>query len=91
MAHVLNYEEIRNRATDGGCVYEELKHPSAKRDAILKLDWDGIDFSCGSFYLMLMECDEEDCMDYNWNYRCWDEMPTPEEMAAAPWKGNPYE
>ena len=29
-------------------------------------------------------------MDYNWNYRCWNEPPTEEEMVNTPWKADPY-
>ena len=86
-AHVMDYNEILKVANNGGSIYEERRgHPG-----ITELTFDGTDFSNDSgAYLMLMECDEEDCMDYNWNYRVWNEIPTNEQMMNTPWKSNPY-
>ena len=86
MAHIMTYEELRSvplRHT----VYEEIKHVKYK---VYPLKYNGIDFTDGVHYLLMCECNEEECMDYNWNYRVWNEMPTIEEMNNTPWKDDPY-
>lgn len=86
MAHVMTYDEIVAAARNARPIYEELRRPH-----VGKLIFDGVDFSADvHHYLMLDECDEEECLDYNWNYRCWDDVPTKEEMLNTPWKPDPY-
>lgn len=86
MAHVMTYDEVVAAARNDRPIYEELRRPHVR-----KLMFDGVDFSADFHdYLLLEECDEEGCPDYNWNYRCWDEPPTEEEMLNTPWKQNPY-
>lgn len=93
MAHVMTYKEII-KVQKGQSVFEELHHIKYK---IHKLIFNGVDFTdtgdnfmrC-SHYLCVQECDEDECPDYNWNYRVWDEMPTQEEMDNVPWKDDPY-
>lgn len=88
MAHIMNYEELR-QIRKGEAIFEQLKNPSIG-PIVYPLYFDGTDFINGTKYLLLCECDEEECMDYNWCYRCWNELPTLEEM-NTPWKDNPYE
>lgn len=86
MAHVMTYDEIVDAAKNDKPIYEELRGPHVK-----ELKFNGIEFSRDAYeYLLLDECDEEECMDYNWNYRCWNEPPTEEEMVNTPWKADPY-
>ena len=88
--HVMDYPEIVKAAKSGQIIYEELKG----QNQIRPLRFDGIDFinvrKGTPCYLLLMECDDEYCMDYNWNYRCWNEEPSLELMKSTPWKDNPY-
>lgn len=88
MAHVMNYAEIEEAANTEAIIYEEIRVTGIVRP----LKFDGVDFvgvkhKC---YLLLMECDEETCPDYNLFYRCWNEEPTEEEMRSTPWKESPY-
>ena len=90
MAHVMNYQELK-LVMMGDQVYEEIKDGT-----IYPLVFNGKDFTTkgkpwlvAEHYLTLAECNEEECMDYNWNYRVWDEMPTEEEQ-KKPWKEDPY-
>ena len=84
MAHVLNYKEILKAAETGTIIYEEIRTTGIVRP----LKFDGVDFvgvkhSCSR---LLMECDEENCPDYNLFYRCWDEEPSEELMKSTPWR-----
>ena len=88
MAHVMDYSEICDAAKQDKIIYEE----SRTLGIVRHLRFDGVDFvgvkhKC---YLLLMECDEADCPDYNLFYRCWDEEPSEELMNNTPWKENPY-
>ena len=88
MAHVMDYSEICDAAKQDKIIYEE----SRTLGIVRPLRFDGVDFvgvkhKC---YLLLMECDEADCSDYNLFYRCWDEEPSEELMNNTPWKENPY-
>ena len=88
MPHVMNYQEICNAAKTGDVIYEE----SRTLGIVRPLRFDGVDFvgvkhKC---YLLLMECDEEECDDYNLFYRCWDQEPSEELMSQTPWKNNPF-
>lgn len=88
MPHVMNYKEIKDAADSGRIIYEEIRTTGIVRP----LRYDGVDFvgvkhNC---YLLLMECDEDDCADYNMFYRCWDEEPSEDLMNKTPWKDNPY-
>lgn len=88
MAHVLNYAEICDAANNDKIIYEE----SRTLGIVRPLKFDGLDFvgvkhNC---YLLLMECNEEECIDYNLHYRCWDEEPSKELMDTTPWKDNPF-
>lgn len=88
MAHVMNYSEICDAAKNGDIIYEE----SHTLGIVRPLRFNGVDFvgvkhSC---YLLLTDCNEKDCPDYNLFYRCWTEEPTEEEMNTVPWKTNPY-
>lgn len=90
MAHVLTYPEIVEASKNNSIIYEEVR----LTDRIRPMKFDGVDFvstESKKHYLLLMECDEEECMDYNYYYRCWNEKPTDEERDKTPWKGNPYE
>jgi hypothetical protein len=84
----MTYEELR-KVPICKPVYEEIKAVNK----VYKLTYDGIDFVDDptniKHFLMLCECDEEECLDYNWNYRVWNEMPTEEEQ-KTPWKDDPY-
>ena len=90
MAHIMTYEELKNMPV-GTLVFEEMKATGK----IYTLVYDGIDFveksdfKAKRQFLMLCECNEEECLDYNWNYRVWNEMPTEEEQ-KTPWKDDPY-
>ena len=93
MAHIMTYSEI-SKVPQGQAIYEEIRHIKYR---VHKLIFNGVDFTDtgadyirSGHYLCLCECDEEDCPDYNWNYRVWNEMPTKEEMDNAPWKSDPY-
>lgn len=88
MAHVMNYSEILDAANTGKIIYEESKTLGIVRP----LKFDGVDFKGikHNCYLLLMECDEEECVDYNLFYRCWDEEPSQELMDSTPWKENPF-
>lgn len=84
MPHVMNYKEILKAADDGSIIYEEIRSTGIVRP----LRFDGVDFvgvkhNC---YLLLMECDEEDCLDYGVHYRCWSEDPSEQLMKDTPWK-----
>lgn len=88
MPHVMNNVEILKAATDGKIIYQEVRTTGIVRP----LKFDGSDFvgvkhKC---YLLLTECDEDCCPDYNLYYRCWDEEPSEELMNKMPWKTNPY-
>ena len=88
MAHVMDYQEILNAAHDNKIIYEEVRTTGLVRP----LKFDGVDFigvkhKC---YLLLMECDEDSCVDYNLFYRCWDDEPTQEQMDSTPWKESPF-
>ena len=91
MAHIMTYEELRN-IKKGELIFEQIKH----KNIIIPLIYNGCDFTTDGLpwefakhYLLLEECDD-DCPDYRWNYRCWNEHPTKEEI-DTPWKENPYE
>lgn len=88
MPHVLNYKEIIDASETGKVIYEEVRTIGIVRP----LKFDGTDFSGvkHNCYLMLVECDESSCPDYNLFYRCWDEEPSEELMNNTPWKDNPY-
>ena len=89
MAHVMDYQEILEAAKESRTIWVENK----RLDRCIAMTFDGVDFvntQVGSF-LMLMELNEEECQDYNWNYRCWNEQPSEELMAATSWKDNPFE
>lgn len=88
MAHVLNYSEICDAANNDKVIYEE----SRTLGIVRPLKFDGVDFKGVKHdcYLLLIECDEEQCEDYNLFYRCWDEEPSQELMDSTPWKENPY-
>ena len=88
MPHVMNYSEICKAAENGDIIYEEVR----ALGIIRPLKFDGVDFvgTKHKCYLLLMECDEEDCADYNLFYRCWDQEPSEELMNSVPWKENPY-
>lgn len=87
-AHVMNYEEIRRAAEERTVVWEEFR----EKEKIIPLCFNGTDFVGLSDrdYLLLIECDEESCEDYNWNYRLWNNMPTSLQRKDAKWKENPY-
>ena len=85
MAHVMNYEELK-KVEVKHLIFEEVRHIKHK---IYTLVYNGLDFTDGKHYLLKEECDE-DCPDYNWNYRVWNEMPTIAEMDNTPWKEDPY-
>ncbi len=91
MSSILNYEQLCKMEI-GDTIYEEFKEPHK----VIPLMFNGIDFTTNGLpwqkaehYLLLMECDEDSCMDYNWHYRVWNEYPTEEEM-KTPWKEDPY-
>ena len=88
MAHVMNYSEICEAAKNNKIIYEE----NHTLGLVRPMRFDGVDFVGVNHhhYLLLLECDEEDCPDYNLFYRCWDEEPTEEQMKNTPWKENPY-
>lgn len=93
MAHVMTYEELC-KVKKGKPVYEEIR---AIKHRIHRLIFNGVDFTdegksfkVSWHYLCLCECDEENCPDYNWNYRVWNKMPTEKEMDNTPWKEDPY-
>ena len=87
MAHVMNYEEILRAAENRTVVWEELRG----QEKVRPMCFDGADFAgiSGSHYLLLLEC-ENDCEDYNWNYRLWNNMPTQLERRTNKWKEDPY-
>lgn len=88
MPHVMDYQEIQEAAKANRTIWAENK----LLDHCLAMTFDGVDFvntSVGSF-LMLMELNEEECPDYNRNYRCWNEFPGKELMESTPWKDNPF-
>lgn len=88
MPHVMSYSEIEEAARKGKIIYEEVR----LKDYVRPLKFDGVDFVSvedDHCYLLLLECDD-DCMDYNLYYRCWDEKPSDELRANTPWKENPY-
>lgn len=89
MPHVLNYAEILEAAKNETIIYEEIRSTGIVRP----LKFDGVDFvgvkhNC---YLLLMECDEETCPDYNMHYRCWSGEPSQKLMNETPWKESLYE
>lgn len=89
MSHVLTYSEIVAASRSGDIIYEELNG----KQRIRPLKFDGVDFvgtEDPNHYLLLMECNEEDCWDYNLYYRCWDSIPSDELRASIPWKEDPY-
>lgn len=89
MPHVMTYEEIVAASKSGKIIYEEVR----LKDWVRPLKFNGVDFvgvKDKHCYLMLMECDEEECMDYNLYYRCWDQKPSDELRKNTPWKENPY-
>lgn len=89
MSHVLTYSEIVAASRSGDIIYEELNG----KQRIRPLKFDGVDFvgtEDPNHYLLLMECNEEDCWDYNLYYRCWDSIPSDELRASTPWKEDPY-
>ena len=87
-AHVMTYPEIVQAAENGTVVWEELRD----EDKVRPLCYNGTDFVGLSYeyYLLLIECDEKECEDYNWNYRLWNNMPTASQRKEARWKENPY-
>ena len=94
MAHIMTYEELC-KLKRGDSVYEEFKE--SRNSKIIELQFNGLDLSTNGLewrdadhYLLLSECDEEDCPDYNWHYRVWNEMPAEEEINKTPWKDDPY-
>lgn len=89
MPRVMTYQEIVAASRNGSIIYEELNG----KQRIRPMKFDGVDFvdiEDKKHYLLLMECDEEECWDYNLYYRCWNGMPTDEERKKAPWKEDPY-
>ena len=86
MAYVMNYKELR-RVQPKQLVFEEFKH---RKYYVVPLAFNGMDFVNGNKFLLMCECDERECLDYNWNYRVWNEMPTEKEMDETPWKDDPY-
>ena len=88
MAHVMTYPEIIEASKNHSIIYEELKG----RSRVRPLKFNGVDFAGteDDCYLLLIECDEDECADYNWHYRCWNEMPSDELRANTAWKENPY-
>ena len=88
MTHVMTYPEIVEASNNGSTIFEEVQ----LSDRIRPMKFDGYAFTgIGSkHYLLLEECDEEHCVNYNLYYRCWNEMPTDEEREKAKWKGDPY-
>lgn len=93
MAHIMTYKELC-QLDIGDTVYEEFK--DNEKYKLLPLTFNGTDLTTdgkkwlvADHYLTLGECDE-DCLDYNWNYRVWNDKPTEEEM-KTPWRDNPYE
>lgn len=88
MAHVMNYQEIQIAAKTGATIYVELR----KVDRIRPMKFDGVDFvgTDKKSFLLLPDCDKEECPDYNFMYRCWDEPPSDEIRASTAWKENPY-
>lgn len=86
MAHVMTYEELC-KIKKNQLVYKELHYIKHK---VYPMAFNGMDFVSGNNYLLLSECDENNCPDYNWNYRVWNKMPTDKEMDDTPWKKDPY-
>lgn len=85
LPHVMKYEEILEAARNHKPIWEESRNPEYK---IRKLIFDGSGFISKreGTYLLLMECDEEVCEDYNFYYRCWNKRPSVEFMKNIPWK-----
>jgi len=88
MAHVMDYQEILDAAHSGKIIYDE----SRTLGIVRPLKFDGTDFvgvkhHC---YLPLDKCDENNCIDYNMFYRCWDEEPSEELKEKTPWKDSAY-
>ena len=88
MAHIMNYDEILQAAKNGSIIYEEIRNT----DRVRPMKFDGVDFvgTEKNCFLLLMECNEEECPDYNFLYRCWNENPTDTMRWGIPWKDNPY-
>ena len=94
MAHVLTYDEIENLKV-GDAVVEEFR--DNQKYKFINLIFNGTDMTNdgtswmeAEHYLLMCECDETQCEDYNWNYRLWNEMPTEEDLAKVSWKEDPY-
>ena len=87
-AHVMNYDEIVKAAENKNVVWEELRSD----EKIRPLCFNGTDFVGLSYeyYLLLCECDEEICEDYNWNYRLWNNLPSSLQRKETKWKEDPY-
>ena len=94
MAHIMAYKELCDLPL-WSKVYEEFEDKTKYKEPIelinngIDLTTDGKPWDEAKHYLLFAECNEEECPDYNWNYRVWNEMPTEEEM-KTPWKENPY-
>lgn len=88
MTHVMNFEEIKEAAEKRNVVWQEFK----SKEKMIPMIFDGTDFVniSNNKYLLLCECDEEDCWDYNWQYRLWNNMPTTLERKKTKWKDDPY-
>lgn len=87
--HVLNYAEICDAANKDQIIYEELRVLGLVRPLKFDgLDFKGVKHNC---YLLLMECDEDNCPDYGVHYRCWNEEPSTELMNSTPWKNSPFQ
>ena len=94
MAHILNYQELKNLNV-GDIVFEEFKSNPNYRYVPLKyngidLTTEGLPWDEAQHYLLIDECDEETCCDYNWNYRVWDDIPSKEDLEKVSWKEDPY-
>ena len=87
-AHVMTYDEILTAAENNVVVWEEIR----KYETLRPLRFNGNEFIglTGNPYLLIAECNEEFCYDYNWEYRLWNNMPTAKQRQDAPWKEDPY-
>ena len=88
MAHVMDFNEIKDAASRRVVVWQEFR----LQDKLRPMMFNGTDFVglTEEHYLLLAECDEENCQDYNWSYRVWNNMPNSLERKMNKWKENPY-
>ena len=79
---------LLSTAKERNIIWEEFKN----QDKVRPLCFDGTNFTglTSEYYLLLCECDEDDCLDYNWIYRVWNNMPTTLERKVTHWKEDPY-